>query len=460
MQKINNHNKFQSFRNNFPYFIYQSYSLKHTKTSLRAEFHFDLSGKFFFNPVIEIPARSFYDFDALGNDLLENLVFQIGMVELISYWKAACPPNVIIRANHLNQKQIKWWKKLYFNGLGEFFYLNGIDTERETFMEISSEGNDFPVSKLPLDSKKVLIPIGGGKDSVVSLEILKNNNFQIFPFIVNPREASVRTIQIAGFKEDSSTVLKRTLDKELLRLNEQGFLNGHTPFSALLAFTSALTAVASGAKYIALSNENSANQSTVPNSEINHQYSKSLEFEDDFSEYLKCYVHNGLQYFSFLRPLNELQIAALFSGYPQHFKSFRSCNVGSKTDSWCGHCPKCLFTYIILSPFVDAETLQTIFGANLLTNSSLTPFFKELTGLVEVKPFECVGTPREVNVALWKTATLSREKIPSLLEDYKAIYKDINMSDFNQLISNLSKEHNLPEPFLKLLNARFDERKV
>ena len=450
---------FQSYRNNFPYFIYKSYSINRTNTSLQAEFHFDLAGKFFFNPVIEIPARSFYDFDALGNNLLENLVFQIGMVELISYWKTACPPKVIIRSGHLNDEQIGWWKKLYFNGLGEFFYLNGIETDRETFMEISSEGSSFPVSDLPLDSQKVLVPIGGGKDSVVSLEILKNSDFHVLPFILNPREASVRTLTIAGFDQDNSIILNRTLDKELLKLNEQGFLNGHTPFSALLAFTSALAALASRAKYIALSNENSANQSTVPDSEINHQYSKSLEFENDFSEYLKRYVHNGLHYFSFLRPLNELQIAALFSEYPQHFKSFRSCNVGSKTDSWCGHCPKCLFTYIILSPFLDAETLNEIFQKDILADRSLLPVFKELTGLVEVKPFECVGTPQEVKAALWKLRSPATGK-PALVEDFKYVYQSLDDADFDKLLLHLSTEHNLPEPFFKLLNTSFNERKV
>lgn len=460
MNKINNHNKFLQFREKFPYFIFEKYSINRTKTSLRATFFFNLAGEYFFNPTLEIPARPFYNFDALGDDLIENLVFQIGMVELISYWKAACPPKVIIRSGSLSKKQIEWWKKLYFNGLGEFFYLNEIETDKETFMEISSEGKSFPVSDLPLNPDKVLVPVGGGKDSVVTLGILKNSEFQVFPFIVNPREASVRTTEISGFDENSSIIVNRTIDQQLLKLNDQGFLNGHTPFSALLAFTSVLTAVASGAKYIALSNENSANQSTVPGSDINHQYSKSLEFENDFSEYLKQYIHGGLYYFSFLRPLNELQIAALFSGYPQHFNSFRSCNVGSKTDSWCGHCPKCLFTYIILSPFLKAETLRSIFGTDLLADKSLEPIFKELTGLADVKPFECVGTPREVNAALWSTSCTRDGNESVLLTEFHDVYERLSASDFDQLLSNISGEHNLPEPFFKLLTSGFHERKI
>ena len=459
MDKINNNNKFLSFRKNYSYFIYENFSINRGKNYLKATFHFNLAGTYFFNPEIEILPRSFYDFDSLGDEIIENLVFQIGMVELISYWKAACPPNVIIRSGNLSKEQILWWKKLYFNGLGEFFYLNEIETEPETFMEISSEGKPFPVSDIALNSNNVLVPVGGGKDSVVTLEILKNSEFQVLPFIVNPREASVRTIEIAGFNEDHSIFVNRTLDKELLKLNEMGFLNGHTPFSALLAFTSTLAALASGTKYIALSNENSANQSTVPGSKINHQYSKSLEFENDFSEYLKQYIHRELEYFSFLRPLNELQIAALFSGYQKHFKSFRSCNVGSKTDSWCGHCPKCLFTYIILSPFLDERTLADIFGADLLADKSLERVFKELTGLVDVKPFECVGTPQEVNVSLWQKASLQEDK-PILMNQFKSIYEGLQKADFDELLKNMSDEHNLPKSFLKLLNTSFHDRKI
>ena len=459
MKKIDNNNKFLLFRKDFPYFIFEDFSIRKNKNTLHATFHFNLAGTYFFKPTIEILSRPFYDFDALSDKVIENIVFQIGMVELISYWKAACPPKIIIRPGHLSNEQIEWWKKLYFNGLGEFFYLNEIETDAETFMEISSEGKTFSVSNSPLDSKKVLVPVGGGKDSVVTLETLKKSDFQVLPYIVNPREATVRTIEIAGFDEEHSIILKRTLDKELLKLNEKGFLNGHTPFSALLAFTSVLAALASGAKYVALSNENSANQSTVPGSKINHQYSKSLEFENDFSAYLKQYIHSELKYFSFLRPLNELQIAALFSRYIQHFQSFRSCNVGSKTDSWCGRCPKCLFTYIILSPFVDNKTLTNIFGADLLAKKSLEPVFKELTGLVDVKPFECVGTPQEVNVALWKKASL-KENEPVLIDKFKSIFEGLHSSDFDNLLENLSTEHNLPEPFMKLLNTSFDDRKI
>ncbi len=459
MDKINNHNKFVSLRNKYPCFVYENFSVKRTKTALQADFHFDLAGAYTFRPRIEIPARSFYDFDALGDVLIANLVFPIGLVELISYWKAACPPKVVVKCGSLDETQIHWWKKLYFHGLGEFFYLNGIETDPKMFMEIVSEGATFSASDLPLDQRKVLVPVGGGKDSVVSLELLKNSSFQVMPYVVNPREASIRSMEISGFKEESALILNRTLDPTLLQLNDLGFLNGHTPFSALLAFTASMTALAASAGNVALSNENSANQSTVPGSMINHQYSKSLEFENDFREYLNKYVHKNLQYFSFLRPMNELQIATLFAGFPQHFMSFRSCNVGSKTDRWCGHCPKCLFTYIILSPFLDRKVLMDIFGGDLLADRSLEPIFRELTGLAEVKPFECVGTPEEVKAALWKST--NKTTLNALLaNEFPRVFEGTDPAVFDRLLKHFSPDHNLSESFFKLLIQAFNDRKI
>jgi len=452
LDKINRQNKFQELRKAYPFFVFQSYSIFKTKTNLRISFLFELGDRFSFRPELEIPFRDFYTMNKIPDMVLENFVFQIGMVELISYWKTACPPKVLVRAGYLDKEQIAWWKKLYYNGLGEFFYLNGIQTDKDSFMEIVPEGGPKEISTVFLNDEQVLVPVGGGKDSVVSLELLKNNGLAVKPFLLNPRKAALRTIKIAGFSTPGSVVVNRRLDPQLLDLNKTGFLNGHTPFSALLAFVSALTAILSGVGNIALSNESSASQSTVPGTNINHQYSKSFEFEQDFVWYMKKYMHPGLHYFSFLRPLNELQIASLFSKFPRHHYSFRSCNVGSKTDSWCGHCPKCLFTYVILSPFLSQVKLEKIFGKNLLKDKSLSTLMDELDGRVEVKPFECVGTPEEVNAAVLQTVHISQgyQNLPLIQRVLESeVLQDNEL--FEKLLSGLNSEHFLPDKFFLII---------
>jgi len=455
MLKSNNHEKFLRLRSEYPVFTYEGYDQQYSANGLQVQYHFNMSGRYFFHPTLVIPDRDFFLKDNCRPEFIDNILFHIGMVELISYWKTACPPKIRIKKRNISEDQVIWWKELYYKGLGEFFYLNSIDISQDEFVEIECDpGKPDPPFQLMLKDS-VVIPLGGGKDSVVTLELLNGIENNI-PLILNPREASMGTAKVKGYYYDSMIEVKRTIDPVLLELNEMGFLNGHTPFSALLAFITVLAAVMSGKKYIALSNESSANESTVEGTPINHQYSKSVDFERNFRDYIRTYISTDVEYFSFLRPLNELQIARLFAGFPKYFSVFKSCNAGSKTDTWCGKCPKCLFTYIILSPFIEQDILQRIFGRNLLEDITLLPVLNDLIGGTKVKPFDCIGTIDEVNAALCATIRkLPEESLSRLLVEYKAseTFRKFEKFSIDQLLASYDEVHFLPEKFEKLLKA-------
>lgn len=284
---------------------------------------------------------------------------------------------------------------------GEFRYVNNIDVSMERMLEINCkckeeyninlEQDDVMINNLENELMGTLIPIGGGKDSCVTLELLKSFKNDNLCLMIGGKLPSIEAAKIAGYG-DKIIHVKRTIDKNLLELNKQGFLNGHTPFSSMLAFLSYLIATLVGKRYIALSNESSSNESNVEGEKINHQYSKSFEFEQDFRYYADKYLKIGVEYFSMLRPLNELQIAMLFSKSEKYHSIFRSCNVGSKTIpwEWCGNCPKCLFVYIILSPFLYKDKLIKIFNQDLFEKQDLLNTFIDLCGYGKTKPFECV----------------------------------------------------------------------
>ena len=298
----------------------------------------------------------------------------------------------------------------------------------------------------------ILIPIGGGKDSCVTTELLKNkfNNIDLFRVGIN--EVSIKCAEASGFPREKIVEVTRKIDKTLLSLNERGFLNGHTPFSAMIAFLSYSISYMLGKKYIALSNENSANESNVEGENINHQYSKTFEFENDFREYAKRYLKCQIEYFSFLRPISELQIAMLFSRFKKYHKVFKSCNVGSKQEPWvwCGNCPKCLFVYIILSSFLSEEELKSIFGKNLYEDEKLLKTFIELAGFGEIKPFECVGTYSEVRFCINKNIeNRKNENLPFLLKYYKEHY-NLEKTD-NNILKSFNENNNLPEKFKEIL---------
>ncbi len=450
--------KFENLRLKHKQFIYRGFHYKITKEALFMEFDFEIDDFVEFHPKLNIPNKEFVDFHSISVSMLEQLIFNIGMVELISYWKVICPKEVYIQAFHLTADQIKFWKKIYYHGLGEFFFLNGIEISQNDFMAIDSNPQGITMHAETIKVEELaLIPVGGGKDSVVSMEVLKSEGTNI-ALIMNPRGASIATANIAGF-ENKMLIINRTLDAKLLELNAKGYLNGHTPFSALLAFVSFLAAAISHKKYIALSNESSANESTVIGTKINHQYSKSLEFESDFRKYSHKYLSHDINYFSLLRPLSELQIASIFAKNSAYFMDFKSCNVGSKTNSWCGKCSKCLFTFIILSPFVSPEVLADIFGANLLDDKELLSYFDELTGIAELKPFECVGTVDEVNIALCLSKEFYRDKLPYLLEYYFKKLPPDNCEKANNIqLSSIDEQANFLDPvFLEKLKNKLWE---
>lgn len=439
MIKTNNLDKYNQLRSEFSCFFYESHQWQHDLDGFRIRFNFNLSDIHFFHPELFIPNRQFYNYKNLTKEEIDILVFHIGMVELISYWKCACPGKVVIKPYSLTKRQIDWWKKLYYHGLGEFFYLNSIETDLDSFMQLTSNSEkSIPQLRFSSFEEKTMVPIGGGKDSIVTLEVLKRAGLEIIPMGLNPGEAITKTIMEFGNSLEESCIVYRTIDPKLLELNEKGFLNGHTPFSALLAFVTVFLAAVSGIKNIALSNESSANESTVLDSKINHQYSKSFEFEQDVRSYINQFIHKDINYYSFLRPLNELQIAKLFSGFEKYHNVFRSCNAGSKTNSWCCNCSKCLFTWIILSPFVDKQKNITIFGDDLIQNYGLKDVLYELTGLSPVKPFECVGTIEEVNSAILQSFKNDVKNRSGILQD---LYFHPLANSFDLLLNSWNQEN-------------------
>lgn len=406
---------FKALRKKHPVFIFESFSIINDDRFTKITFSFSQGENLNFHPELSFPVIK-----NINEEELQNLAFHIGLVELISYWKASCAPMVIVKPAYLTPEQLAWWKKLWFHGLGEFFYTNGIQTNVEDFLTIRCESEHVFKSFSFNTSNDVMVPVGGGKDSVVSLELLKAAGLKVIPFILNPREASLRSAHLAGFPDHEIFSVKRTIDPLLIQLNARGYLNGHTPFSALLAFVTLLAARISGVSHIALSNEWSANEATIPGTQINHQYSKSYAFEKDFRDYVSRFISPDFNYFSFLRPLNELQIAKLFAGFKAHLQSFRSCNVGSKSDAWCGKCPKCLFTRIILGPFVENEKWTSIFGREILDDPDLVKTLDELSGAADEKPFECVGTIAEVNAALgYMIEKQTGKTLPLLLSHHR-----------------------------------------
>lgn len=442
-------NDFIEYRNKYPNFIYKKYTINDEKDKIVLEFYYEIEGLTSFVHKIEI-LKEDIKYDLNNTNLINNLVFNLGLLELVSYFKATLSKNIIIECGNINEEQKSFFIKTYYYGLGEMLYTNKINVDINDFVNIKCLGETISFAPSNKELNGYLIPIGGGKDSCVTLESLKGDNYAV---IVNPKQVTLDCAKTANIKV---VKVNRIIDKNLLDLNEKGYLNGHTPFSAMLAFLTTLISYITNRKSIALSNESSANESNVRGTKVNHQYSKTLEFENDFREYEKKYLKTNTNYFSFLRPLLEVQIGYLFSKLDKYHKVFKSCNVGSKSTPWiwCSHCSKCLFVYIILSPFLYKDKLVDIFGEDLYENKDLLNTFIELLGYGDNKPFDCVGTYEEVNYAITKTINNIDGKLPYLLEYFKENYKPYD----KELLNNFNNDNNLSSKELDILKGVLYDR--
>lgn len=433
---------FQKLRQKHPIFYYHSFEKKLSGHKLYLSFYFEIEPDIHFHSQIIINNVSQSQIERLG-PAFDNLVFNLGLAEIPSYWKAACPATIVIKAGCLTESQTAFWHKLLIKGMGQFYFQNKVDFTKKDFLKILSSPSSLsavgPTNVGPKAGSSYLVPLGGGKDSIVALEVLKQTKAKLQTVVQKNNPAALNLSQAAGFNQPLT--YSRTIDPTLLKLNSQGYLNGHIPITAFNSFLSILLANLFNYTEVVFANERSADEENLKwkGLNINHQYSKSLEFENDFRAYCQRYLTNKVNYFSLLRPLYELQITRLFTQlrqFPKYARIFCSCNAGQKTNSWCGECPKCLSVFLHLSPFLPAPTLFTIFGKNLYQDKKLLPLFQQLLGVSSHKPFECVGTIEENRAAAW-------------LAGFKNF--PFTQAQADAILKAWSPKHNLPEKLIKLL---------
>jgi len=279
----------------------------------------------------------------------------------------------------------------------------------------------------PVDNsdRRPLSTVGGGKDSIVTLEALRQAGFEPVPFSVNPNQVIDSVNEASGL---APLAARRRIEPALFELNAAGAFNGHIPVTAVNSLIAVATAVLHGLGPVVMSNERSASDPNLVwnGHEINHQWSKGVEAEGLLRSALTGHAGLTEPYFSLLRTLSELHIARLFAQISRYDSVVTSCNAAFKlrdaSDRWCTDCPKCRFIFLALAPFMPRERLTRIFSADLLADPAQVPGYRELLGVDGYKPFECVGEVEESVVALgllaeqeqWRDAPVVRELVAAV----------------------------------------------
>ncbi|MEO8758280.1 MAG: hypothetical protein ABI398_11095 [Devosia sp.] len=383
-------------------------------------------GELHFTETLTFPAGG--DADAAASDAFGTLLDLAAIVLGVSYFKLTAPLRIVADFP-LTAAGHDFTLDIYSNGLGEFYARNNLSHFGK--IEIEATLDSRKGHPLPLLRDRALLPIGGGKDSLVSVELLEAAGLDYTPFAVNPKGPILSSTDKTG---RTPLYVARTLDPEMIRLGQlPGYLNGHVPSTAINSMIAALTALLFSYNRIVLSNERSASEGNVVHDgrEVNHQYSKSLDFEVRIAAVMAEGTGGALGYFSLLRPYSEARIAKLFARETRFDHVFSSCNRNFKLGGhdgplWCGECPKCHFTFLILAPVMDKGRLLGIFGQNLLDRPGHEHAYRELTGLAGQKPWECVGEIEEAAACLyaltshpeWDDAAIVRTLRDDLLKQY------------------------------------------
>jgi hypothetical protein len=388
----------------------------------------------------------------------EQLLDLLHWVAGVSYYKAAIPEKIAFETGSPQLHTTQLLEALYSEGLGEFAVVNNLeDLPRPDFaasVDVKSEGIRH-ARATHIDPKRLLIPVGGGKDSAVAMEIAKaSGRDELALFSVGNALPIAGTANAAGLPRHLVT---RKLDSRLLELNSQGALNGHIPITAIISCVALLTAATQGFDAVALANERSASAGNFlwHGIEVNHQFSKSLRAERLLADAV-AEIDDAPNIFSILRPASELSIARAFATMTQYHPVFTSCNrlfhidPAKQLTSWCCDCDKCRFVYLILAPFTAPEQLTQIFGTDMLADPAQYDGFALLTATGGEKPFECVGEVDECLAAIrllteqpqWRDHAVVARLATEVLNAHPVSDSDL------QAHFALSEDHDVPQALI------------
>lgn len=439
-------------------FIFDQYDFNAASGLLRLHYRFENGPSFIEKIMFPVPTVALSPERQTALDGAFRLILLLAGV---SYYKAYAPEDLVCGAFALDEETANFMARIYRKGLAEFYFRNKLELDRP--LRFKTE-NVTARAANPLGLRRhALIPVGGGKDSIVTLETLKRAQEPATLFALGSASGIAAPIE-ATIKQSGLHALRveRTLWPELIELNKAAVFNGHVPITAILSAIAVATAILHDCDAVILSNEYSANAPNLRMNEfeINHQYSKSLDFERNFASYVAAHIAKDLRYFSLLRPFSEVEIARRFAHHTQYHPIFRSCNKAFKQDGnaratqWCCNCPKCRFVFLALAPFVDKPHMIEIFGKNMLDDATQLEGFAELCGLANYKPFECVGEVEESFSLVQKLSRDENWKNDLIVKNLTAQLNGTpDFDDHYRALFAPHADHHVPEEYVRMLDA-------
>lgn len=267
---------------------------------------------------------------------------------------------------------------------------------------------------------EALLCFGGGKDSLVAAQLLAQAGLPYASLTYAhavygapaPQHALIEALldHLTPVRRHKQWVADDAFAAPLPALIEgaggRSLLAAETPSSIFGALPLVL---ARGYRHLVLAHEHSANRGNLvwerTGEDVNHQWGKSWEAEQALSAYIASELVPGFHWFSILQPLSDVLIFELLRGSGPALLATHSCNVAKP---WCHRCAKCAYVALGYAAHLEDGAYERVFQQDVLDLPENEPHFRQMIGLGEHTPFECIGEIGEARLALALCAARGR----------------------------------------------------
>lgn len=391
---------------------------------------------------------AFHNYDML---VLEPTLCAIALAFSGFFFKVSDFKKICVGSLPLDQESADFFSRSIQAGIGEFRYIQGLNPKKS--IEVSSLNGSAAIPRHAPKNDHMIMLNGGGKDTIVAGELLRLAGQDFTWVTIRPNRSRRSVVELSG--NSKSIEVGYHVDDAVD--SDKVYPWGHVPHTAIVLSLGLLVAQLIGARYVCVGNEQSANFGNLDykGTELNHQYTKSFEYERGFHDYIARCISADMRVFSLLRPFHDIQLAMIFSQMTSYHTSFLSCNTGVGRDEWCKSCAKCAFTALALYPFVGPDGCKKIFGEDILYKPVIRRLIIDLT-TAKIKPWECVGTQEESKLAL----RMILDNNPNLLFDTPPLRNELTaiVADFDKayyqstLLDSVCEEHLIPSEVVERLN--------
>ncbi len=359
----------------------------------------------------------------IGDEAMHALAFHVAAFE-INKLASLCPEEVSFGAwsRFVTPRFVDLWSTVLLKVWAQWrFEHDRPDWKGPTIVDRPAQAEAPPrVAAFLEPSTDVLLFFGGGKDSVVAASLLDRasvswSSHTYAHSVYGPPAPQLALVDglldvMSPRRRHRQWVADDAFAAPLNELMPSGgsrsFLAAETPSSIFGALP---VVVAHGYAHMALAHEHSANRGNLiwssTGEDVNHQWGKSWHAERLLAAYVEEELVPGFRWFSILQPLSDVVIFELLRGMADAVSLAHSCNVKKP---WCLRCPKCAYVALGYAAHLPDGLYEQVFSEDVLDLPENELSFRQMMGLGEHTPFECIGEIDEARLALALCAARGR----------------------------------------------------